>query len=48
MKYYHDNSVIHHWSDPAKADIGLKGEIVVGRFVDVDRPTFDDLQRGTV
>jgi 2-oxoglutarate ferredoxin oxidoreductase subunit beta len=48
MKYYHDNSMIQHWSDPAQADIGLTGEIIVGRFVDVDKPTFGDLQRGTV
>jgi 2-oxoglutarate ferredoxin oxidoreductase subunit beta len=48
MKYYHDNSIIQHWSDPAQADIGLRSEIVVGRFVDVDKPTFGDLQRGTV
>jgi len=48
MKYYHDNSIIQHWSDPAKADIGLRGEIIVGRFVDVEKPTFGDLQRGAV
>jgi 2-oxoglutarate ferredoxin oxidoreductase subunit beta len=46
MKYYHDQSVIRNWSDPAKADIGLGGEVVVGRFVDVDKPTFGDLHRG--
>ena len=46
MKYYHDRSVIRHWSDPAQADIDLGGEVVVGRFVDVDKPTFSDLLRG--
>ena len=46
MGYYHEQSVIQHGIDPAKADIGLSGEIIVGRFVDVDRPTFGDLQRG--
>lgn len=48
MKYYHDNSIIQHWSDPAQANIGLTGEIIVGRFVDVEKPTFGDLQRGTM
>jgi len=43
MKYYHDHSVIRHGSDPAKADIGLVGEIIVGKFVDVNKPTFSDL-----
>ena len=46
MGYYHEQSVIQHGIDPAKADIGLSGEIIVGRFVDVDKPTFGDLQRG--
>ena len=46
MGYYHENSVIHHGYDPARADIDLQGEIIVGRFVDVEKPTFDDLQRG--
>ena len=45
MKYYHDRSVIRHWSDPAEADIGLGTDIIVGRFVDQDKPTFDELQR---
>ena len=46
MQYYHEQSVIRHWSDPAQADIGLGGEIVVGRFVEIDKPTFSDLLRG--
>jgi 2-oxoglutarate ferredoxin oxidoreductase subunit beta len=45
MEHYHTNSVIRHWSDPAQADIGLRGEITVGRFVDLDKPTFSDLQQ---
>lgn len=46
MKYYHDKSTIRHWSDPAQADIGLEGQIIVGRFVDIDKPTFCDLLQG--
>jgi 2-oxoglutarate ferredoxin oxidoreductase subunit beta len=46
MKYYHDQSIIRHWTDPAQADIGLTGKIIVGRFIDTDKPTFADLQRG--
>lgn len=45
MEHYHANSVIRHWSDPAQADIGLRGEITVGRFVDLDKPTFSDSQQ---
>ena len=46
MSYYHENSVIRHDADPAEVDINLGGQIVVGRFVDTDKPTFADLQRG--
>jgi len=48
MKYYHDRSVIRHWSDPAEANISLGSEIIVGRFVDIEKPTFGDLQKGQV
>jgi 2-oxoglutarate ferredoxin oxidoreductase subunit beta len=46
MSYYHENSVIRHDADPAEVDINLGGQIVVGRFVDTDKSTFVDLQRG--
>jgi 2-oxoglutarate ferredoxin oxidoreductase subunit beta len=46
MSYYHENSVIRHDADPAEVDINLGGQIIVGRFVDTDKPTFADLQRG--
>lgn len=45
MGYYHDKSIIRHGSDPALADIDLDGEIIVGRFVDMEKPTFSDLQQ---
>jgi 2-oxoglutarate ferredoxin oxidoreductase subunit beta len=48
MKQYHDHSIIRHGTDPAEADISLGGEIIVGRFVDEDKPTFCDLQREAV
>ncbi len=48
MKHYHDHSIIRHQVDPAQADVDLGGEIIVGRFVDIDKPTFNDLQRGSI
>jgi 2-oxoglutarate ferredoxin oxidoreductase subunit beta len=48
MKHYHDHSMIRHQTDPAEADISLGGEIIVGRFVDEDKPTFCDLLREAV
>ena len=38
IKYYRDNSVVKHGINPRHAGIKLGGEIVVGKFVDVDRP----------
>jgi len=46
MQYYHDRSVIRHGTDPKECDIELGGQIVCGRFVDIEgKPTFLDLQR---
>jgi 2-oxoglutarate ferredoxin oxidoreductase subunit beta len=42
LKYYHDNSVIKHGADPRELDIDFRGQVVVGKFVDRERPTFID------
>jgi len=42
LHYYHDKSVIRNGSDPKDADISLNGTIVVGKFVDIERPTLHD------
>ena len=44
MKYYKEHSVIKHFSDPSEADLSLRNEeIIVGKFRDVEKPTFLDL-----
>jgi len=43
MKYYHDNSVIRHNLDPREVDIHFQEKIVVGKFVDIEKPTYLDL-----
>jgi 2-oxoglutarate ferredoxin oxidoreductase subunit beta len=42
MHYYQERSVIRNGADPKDADIGLNGPIVVGKFVDIERPTLWD------
>ena len=42
MKYYKEHSVIKHGIDPSKADIEIGKDIVVGKFVDIEKPTFDE------
>ncbi len=45
MNYYKENTIIRHGADPRQADIGLQGQIVVGKFVDIDKPSYLQLQR---
>jgi 2-oxoglutarate ferredoxin oxidoreductase subunit beta len=42
MRQFQENRVIQHGADPKNADVGATGEIIVGRFVDIDRPTYHD------
>jgi 2-oxoglutarate ferredoxin oxidoreductase subunit beta len=42
MKFYHDNSIIKHGADPREIDIGFQEKIVVGKFVDIEKPTYLD------
>ena len=48
MKYYREKSVIMNGAQPSEVDIKLKGEIVVGKFIDVDKPTFSEKYSGTL
>ena len=43
MKYYRSNSVIKPDIDLKYADIKLNGQIVVGKFVDIERPSIPNL-----
>ena len=40
MKFYHDNSVIKHGADLSELDISFQSKLVVGKFIDRERPTF--------
>jgi len=44
MKWYKEVSEINHGIDPAKAEIS-SSRIVVGEFVDIERPAYDELIR---
>lgn len=45
MRSYQERSVIRNGADPKDSDIALDGPIVVGKFVDIERPTFSDYRR---
>jgi len=40
LRYYYENSEILHGADPRDADIDLRGRIIVGTFINRDRPTY--------
>ncbi|MFC1619774.1 thiamine pyrophosphate-dependent enzyme [Candidatus Neomarinimicrobiota bacterium] len=40
MRFYHDNAIIKHGADTREVDIGFQDRIVVGKFVDREKPTF--------
>lgn len=44
LEYYRAMSVIKHGADPREVGIELGGPIVVGKFVDIERPTFSEMQ----
>ena len=42
MHYYQEKSLIRNGADPKDVDITSDGSIIVGKFVDIQRPTFWD------
>lgn len=42
MKFYHDNSVIKHGADPKDVDVDYQSKLIVGKFVDIEKPTYID------
>jgi 2-oxoglutarate ferredoxin oxidoreductase subunit beta len=48
MRYYQEKSVIKHFAPLEEAELTLGGPIVVGKFVDKEKPTFLDLVRSEI
>ncbi len=40
MRFYRENSEVQNGADPSGVGITLKGKIIVGTFIDVDKPDF--------
>jgi 2-oxoglutarate ferredoxin oxidoreductase subunit beta len=40
LKYYYDQSEIQHGADTRTLDISYQGKLIVGKFVDKEKPTF--------
>jgi 2-oxoglutarate ferredoxin oxidoreductase subunit beta len=48
MRHFKEHSVVKHGIDAREASLTMGGEIVVGKFVDSERPTFLDIYREQV
>jgi 2-oxoglutarate ferredoxin oxidoreductase subunit beta len=46
MAFYKEHSTIQHGAEPRLADIALEGQIIVGKFLDIEKPSYLELQRG--
>ena len=42
LKYYYDKSEIQHGADTRDLDISFQGKLIVGKFIEKERPTFLD------
>ncbi len=42
LKYYYEQAEIKHGADTRTVDIDYQGKLIVGKFVDKDKPTFQD------
>ncbi len=45
LKFYHQRAVIRNGVDPKEAPVDFAHDIILGKFVDIDRPTFMDNYR---
>lgn len=49
MRFYKESSVIRNGADPSTVGVGLRGQIVVGAFIDEDKPDFmENYQKGVI
>ncbi len=46
MKFYYENSIIKHGEPTDHLDIDYQKEIIVGKFIDRERPTFTESLKG--
>jgi len=45
MKYYKERSKVRHGAPTSEVGLSMQGEIIVGKFVDRDRPDYRELMR---
>jgi len=48
LRYYREHMVIRHGADPKEADIVPGKPFLVGKFVDIEKPTYLELYKAKV
>jgi 2-oxoglutarate ferredoxin oxidoreductase subunit beta len=48
LNFFHDNCEIRHGEDPANVDIDNIGKIIVGKFVDIEKPTYSQQMQALI
>ncbi len=43
MRFYHDNAEVRNGADPRDVGIGFQDKIICGKFIDEDKPTYQEL-----
>ena len=46
MRYYRDNTVVKHGVNPSEVGIDINGQIIAGKFVDIERPYLPNIESG--
>ena len=44
MRYYRNSTVVKHGVDPSEVGIDLNGQIIAGKFIDIERPYLPNLE----
>lgn len=44
LDFYKQNSILKHGAPTEEVGIDFKGEVIVGKFVDIDKPSYEDLR----
>ncbi len=46
LRYYQENTVVDSFASLTALDLALGEQITVGKFVDIQRPTYEELMHG--
>jgi len=45
LKKYHENTIVKNGASPTELDVDFNKGVILGKFIDIDRPTCDEIYR---